>query len=54
VGSTLPNFLVRVRHAVAPGTTIAVHRPSLMARRILELTDLPRIAGLSGDISVPA
>jgi anti-anti-sigma regulatory factor len=40
IGSTLPNFLVRLRHALAPGATLAVRHPSPLARWILELTDL--------------
>lgn len=46
VGSTLPNFLVRVRHALAPGAQVVVRHPSPISRRILELTDLTRIASL--------
>lgn len=54
VGAALPNFLVRLRHTLAPGATLSVRRPSPMARRVLELTDLPRIAQLSGDVCAPS
>jgi anti-anti-sigma factor len=43
-GSTLPNFLVRVRNALPAGGTLVVRHPSPAARRILRLAALPRIA----------
>jgi anti-anti-sigma regulatory factor len=52
VGSTLPNFLVRVRQAVPTASALTVSRPTHWTRFILHITDMARIAKI--DDVVPA
>ncbi|WP_410811528.1 STAS domain-containing protein [Micromonospora sp. 067-2] len=48
--STLPNFLVRVHRALPDSSALVVCRPTVNTRRLLQVTNMTRIATLRSDL----